>query len=55
MKTARFMRFFLLVGSGAMMFQSTGCVDPLNTANDIIQTIFLGITAAGAIAILQNV
>ncbi len=56
MKTSRFMRFFMLAGAGAMMFQGAACTtDPLTTFNDFAQTILLGITAAGSIAILQNI
>lgn len=56
MKTARLMRFFMLVGAGAMMMQGAACTtDPLTTFNDFAQTILLGITAAGSIAILQNI
>ena len=55
MKTARFMRFFMLVGAGAMMFGTACSTDPLTTFNDFAQTILLGITAAGSIAILQNI
>ena len=38
------------------MFQGAACTtDSLTTFNDFAQTILLGITAAGSIAILQNI
>ena len=42
-----------LVATGAVMLQFTGC-DATGFAT-FIQTVFLGITAAGSIAILQNI
>jgi hypothetical protein len=47
------MRVLRLLASGAIMLQIAGC----STAQffEFAQTVFLGITAAGAVAILQNV
>ena len=45
-------RVIKLVASGACMLQAAGC--DMLTLNDYLQTIFLGITAAGGIAIIQN-
>jgi hypothetical protein len=39
--------------SGTLLVQVTGC--SMLTLNDILQTIFLGVTAAGAYAILRNI
>jgi hypothetical protein len=52
MKRFRFARVAGLLLPGALLLQSTGC-DPL-VFNEFLQTILLGITAAGAVAILQN-
>ena len=49
MRRARMMRWGVLVASGAVLMQTTGCL-----ALEFLQTIFLGISAAGALAILRN-
>ena len=41
--------------SGGVMLQLGGCSLDLTGAFDFLQTVFLGITAAGAVAILQNI
>ncbi|MEK6676830.1 MAG: hypothetical protein AABZ47_14395 [Planctomycetota bacterium] len=38
---------------GAFLLQAAGC--NFQAFNEAIQTIFLGVTAAGAVAILQNI
>ena len=53
MRTSRLMRAMKVLGSGAVLLQAGGC--DLNFLNDTVQTILLGITAAGAIAIIQNI
>ncbi len=53
MKRFRMMRVLATFVSGAMILQLPGCQDI--TALDVIQTALLGITAAGAIAIIENV
>ncbi len=42
-----------VVAPGALLLQAGGC--DLTAINEFLQTVFLGITAAGAIAILQNI
>ena len=49
----RIMRAMKMVAAGAILLQTTGC-DPL-LFNEFLQTIFLGITAAGGVAIIQNI
>lgn len=53
MKTRRAFKIARLLASGAIMFQAAGC--DINTFNDFLQTGLLGVTAAGAVAILQNI
>ncbi len=53
MRTFRFMRVMKIIGSGAVLLQVGGC--DFTTFNDILQTVFLGISAAGGVAILQNI
>jgi len=47
------LRKLTLVAAGGCMLQAGGC--DLGTVNEFVQTVFLGISAAGAIAILQNI
>jgi len=47
------MRAMKVLASGAVLLQVGGC--DFTTINDILQTVFLGITAAGGVAILQNI
>ena len=49
----RVMKKVRLMASGAVLLQAGGC--DLTTINEIAQTVFLGITAAGSLAILQNI
>ena len=49
MKPQRWMRWGLLVGGAMCLFQTTSCL-----ALEALQTVFLGITAAGAVGILRN-
>ena len=53
MRTSRILRAMKVLGSGAMLFQVGGC--DFMTFNEILQTILLGITAAGGVAIIQNI
>lgn len=53
MKRFRIMRGLTMLASGAVMLQIAGCTT--TAAFDFLQTAFLGVTAAGAIAILQNI
>ena len=53
MSKPRIMRVMKALASGALLLQAGGC-DP-GSFNEFLQTVFLGITAAGAIAILQNI
>ncbi len=52
---ARLSRTMVTLASGAMMLQMGGCTAGEIPFFDIIQTALLGVTAAGALAILQNV
>ncbi len=38
---------------GVILLQADGC--SLTSLNELLQTVFLGITAAGSFAILQNI
>lgn len=53
MKRLRLIRSAVLVSSGALLFQAAGCT-PLPIL-DILQTALLAVTAAGSIAILENI
>lgn len=57
------MRWARVFASSAVVYQVGGCTAPDDLLNsffaspilDIVQTVFLGITAAGGYAILQNI
>jgi len=53
MKGWRWMRWSRLLVTGMVLLQAGGCT----TAQfvEFVQTVFLGISAAGAVAILQNI
>ncbi len=53
MKKSRGLRLMKLLAGGAFLLQFAGC--SLVEINEFIQTILLGVTAAGAVAILQNI
>lgn len=53
MKKPRIMRLMQWLAPGAILLQAGGC--DVAAINELLQTVFLGITAAGSIAILQNV
>ena len=53
MRFSRLLRLATALTSGAVMLQFGGCSS--SNTFDFIQTILLGITSAGSIAILQNV
>lgn len=56
MKSGRLMRLMMAVAAGCMTFQLFGCdANAIDSANQFVQTVLLGITAAGSIAILQNI
>ena len=52
-RAMRLMKKLRWPASGAVLLQLGGCT--LSEINELVQTIFLGITAAGGIAILENV
>lgn len=52
-RLTRVMKTVRWLASGAILLQAGGC--DFTTINEIAQTVFLGITAAGSIAILQNI
>ena len=53
MRTSRLVRCLMVLGSGAMLLQAGGC--NIAGLNELTQTILLGITAAGSIAIIRNI
>ncbi len=53
MKKPSTQRLLKLLVPGMVLLQVAGC--DLVALNEIVQTVFLGITAAGSIAILQNI
>lgn len=54
MKKFRMDRAIKLMASGAILFQAGGCLG-FDEFFQFVNTIFLGITAAGAVAIIQNI
>lgn len=52
MKRWRLVRVAGALVSGAMIFQLPGCPDV--TLFDVLQTVFLGVTAAGSLVIIEN-
>jgi len=53
MKKPCIKRVMKALAAGAFLLQTSGC-NPV-AFNEFLQTVFLGITAAGAVAILENV
>ncbi len=53
MRWFRRMQWMSLVACGAMMFQIPGCT--FQIYNDVLQTLLLGLSAAGAVTIIRNV
>lgn len=53
MSGPRILRTMKVLAAGAILLQTGGC--NFLVVNEIIQTILLGITAAGGVAILQNI
>ena len=47
------MRLMKMLATGAVLLQAGGCT--FAEVNEFIQTILLGVTAAGSFAILQNI
>lgn len=52
MRRSSFIRFLTLAATGATLLQAMGC--STTQLLEFTQTVFLGVTAAGAVAILQN-
>lgn len=52
MKPKCWTRSVKMLLSGAVILQTTGCIPDLL---EIMQTLFLGVSAAGALAILNNI
>gem|GEM_PF-1092732 len=48
----RFVRTLQLIAAGAIAFQAAGCT--FQQVNELLQTAFLGVTAAGSYVILRN-
>jgi len=53
MRSFKIARALKLLATGAVLLQVTGCT--FAEFNQFVQTVFLGITAAGSVAILQNI
>ena len=53
MRGTRMIRLAKMVAAGVILMQATGC--SFTAFNEFLQTVFLGITAAGGIAIIQNI
>ncbi|MFH1107961.1 MAG: hypothetical protein V1790_02005 [Planctomycetota bacterium] len=53
MNRPRIMRVMKALAAGAILLQFGGC--NLLVVNEFVQTILLGITAAGGIAIMKNI
>ena len=53
MRGSRIFKTMRLVGVGMILLQAGGCT--FAQFNEVLQTVFLGITAAGGVAILQNI
>ncbi len=53
MRGSRMVRAFQFVATGLILLQVGGCTS--TEVLNFIQTVFLGITAAGSIAIIKNV
>ena len=53
MRNHHLMRVIKMLSAGAILLQAGAC--DLTVINEVAQTILLAITAAGSIAILQNV
>lgn len=53
MRKRRRMHVVKMICCGAILMQAGGCANV--TAIDYIQTVLLGITAAGGVAILRNI
>lgn len=53
MRGKRVIRALQYVASGWILLQAGGCTT--NEVLEFLQTVFLGVTAAGAVAIIQNI
>ncbi|MBI1825227.1 MAG: hypothetical protein HY287_04805 [Planctomycetes bacterium] len=55
MRGKRIARALKFLATGALLFQASACDFNLAAANIAAQTVLLGVTAAGAIAIIENI
>lgn len=53
MKPKTLNRLMKLMVPGVVLLQAAGCT--FSAVNEVLQTILLGITAAGSVAIFQNI
>ena len=53
MKKTRGLRMMKALATGLILLQAGGCA--FAELNELLQTVLLGVTAAGSIAILQNI
>ncbi len=53
MRRFRGMQKLRMLAAGAILLQAGGC--DYGTIIEIVQTVLLGVTAAGSVAILQNI
>ena len=53
MRGGRFVQAMAFLATGAMLLQLGGCT--FSEFNEVLQTVLLGVTAAGGIAILRNI
>ena len=53
MKKTRGLRMMKALATGLILLQTGGCT--FAELNELFQTVLLGVTAAGSIAILQNI
>jgi len=55
MRGKRIARVLKLLASGALLLQASTCNFDFTAANTAAQTVLLGVTAAGAVAIIENI
>ena len=53
MRSLRWQRALFVLGSGALLLQATSC--SFTDVNEFLQTMLLGVTAAGAVAVIRNI
>ncbi len=54
MDSKRLMRMFKILVPGTFILQLGGCLTTANL-NELAQTVFLGVSALGSLAILENI